>query len=148
VIPKDVESLYHGKRFSNSFEGELHAIAGDWRKYSRKSSPRVGKYNWLPGTMNGTFCSMRLCVDSRQVDSGAPTAATRAVRTHPYYERVKTPILAALNGKTPRQALRTPTGRESVEALLAQFERDESRLDPNRDPSILASLRARLGLAS
>ena len=41
-----------------------------------------------------------------------------------------------------------PTGRESVEALLAQFERDESRLDPNRDPAILASLRARLGLGA
>jgi SEC-C motif/Protein of unknown function (DUF2384) len=68
------------------------------------------------------------------------------IRKH--YEAWADQPIPALNGKTPRQALRTPTGRESVEALLAQFERDESRLDPNRDPSILAGLRARLGLGA
>jgi hypothetical protein len=66
------------------------------------------------------------------------------IRKH--YEAWADQPIPALSGKTPRQASRTPAGRKSVEALLAQFKRDESRLDPKRDPSILASLRAAAGI--
>jgi hypothetical protein len=50
----------------------------------------------------------------------------------------------ALGNKTTRQAARTPGGRERLEALLAEFERDAER-----QPSVaahLAAIRDKLGL--
>jgi hypothetical protein len=35
--------------------------------------------------------------------------------------------LPALNGQTPREASRTPAGRELLEALFAQFEQQDER---------------------
>jgi hypothetical protein len=51
----------------------------------------------------------------------------------------------ALGNKTPRQATRTPVGRERLEALLAQFERDAVD-GPSSTATHLASIRSRLGL--
>ena len=52
----------------------------------------------------------------------------------------------ALANKTPRQAARTPGGRERLEALLAQFERDVEN-SPLRDATHVAAIRETLGLA-
>jgi hypothetical protein len=51
----------------------------------------------------------------------------------------------ALGNKTPRQAARTAGGRERLEALLGQFERDAADL-PSNPPDHLAAIRAALGL--
>jgi Protein of unknown function (DUF2384) len=53
--------------------------------------------------------------------------------------------LPALQGKTPREAVRTAAGREKVEALI----RDIERMGPGMggyDPSITDNLRERLGI--
>jgi hypothetical protein len=55
--------------------------------------------------------------------------------------------LPALGGRTPRQAMKDPDGREMVEALVLQAERHGRAMQPPMDESIIHDLRARLGLA-
>jgi len=52
--------------------------------------------------------------------------------------------LPALDGKTPLQAMKSPEGREMVEALLLDMEQ-RSKAGPGLDREILAELRATLG---
>ena len=52
--------------------------------------------------------------------------------------------LPALHGKTPLQAMKTPEGREMVEALLLDLEQ-KAGTGPGLDPEILVELRATLG---
>ncbi|MBI4206802.1 MAG: DUF2384 domain-containing protein [Betaproteobacteria bacterium] len=54
--------------------------------------------------------------------------------------------IPALGGKTPRQAIKDPEGREMVEALVLQAERHGRAMQPPMDESIIRELRARLGL--
>jgi len=54
--------------------------------------------------------------------------------------------LPALGGRTPREAVKDPDGREAVEALLRQFERDMTQHDQATDAGIVAELRTALGL--
>jgi hypothetical protein len=54
--------------------------------------------------------------------------------------------LPALGGCTPRQAVQDADGREAVQALLRQFERDMKRQDPALTAGIIDELRATLGL--
>jgi hypothetical protein len=55
--------------------------------------------------------------------------------------------IPALGDKTPREAVKDPDGRERVEALVLQIERDGAHMTPALDPAIVRKLRARLGLA-
>jgi hypothetical protein len=55
--------------------------------------------------------------------------------------------VAGLEWETPMQAVRTADGREMVEALLLDFERNNA-VRPQLDPDILAELRATLLAAS
>lgn len=43
--------------------------------------------------------------------------------------------------------MKTPDGREMVEALVLQIERGNQKMKPPPDPSIIRELRERLGLA-
>ena len=54
--------------------------------------------------------------------------------------------LPALGGRTPRQAVQDADGREAVQALLRQFERDMKRQDPALTAGIIDELRAALGI--
>jgi hypothetical protein len=54
--------------------------------------------------------------------------------------------LPALGGRTPREAVRDAEGREAVEALLRQFERDMVRQDPALNAGIIDELRTALGV--
>lgn len=63
-----------------------------------------------------------------------------------HYENWPEVALPALNNKTPLEAVRAADGREMVEALIAQFERDSSRMPVPPDPVVFAKLRQRLGL--
>ena len=55
--------------------------------------------------------------------------------------------LPILGNRTPRQAVRDADGREAVEALIAQMERDAQKKTPPLDPGITQMLRRELGLA-
>jgi hypothetical protein len=59
-----------------------------------------------------------------------------------YNERIP-----ALNNKTPLQAARTKSGRERLEALLLEYERNNERVDPHLRVDI-AAMRTKLGLSS
>jgi hypothetical protein len=48
--------------------------------------------------------------------------------------------------KTPLDAVADPAGREAVEALVRQIERDGERMKPALHPAIARRLRERLGL--
>ena len=62
-----------------------------------------------------------------------------------HYETWPDEPVPALGGKTPRQAVKDPAGREMVEALLLQFERDERRR-PEAVRYDFNRLRERLGI--
>lgn len=63
-----------------------------------------------------------------------------------YYESWTEEKIPALGGKTPRQAVKDPEGREMVEALFLQIERGGCAMSPPLDESIPRELRARLRL--
>ncbi len=54
--------------------------------------------------------------------------------------------LPALNNKTPLEAIQDPDGRETVEALITQFERDAARMPVPPSAEVFTALRRRLGL--
>jgi hypothetical protein len=56
--------------------------------------------------------------------------------------------LPALNGRTPRDAVKDPDGREMVEALISQFERDVVAMSVSTPREVFSKLRERLGLLS
>lgn len=54
--------------------------------------------------------------------------------------------IPALRERTPREAVRDANGREAVEALIVQMERDGTQMRPALDPAIMHELRETLGL--
>jgi hypothetical protein len=69
---------------------------------------------------------------------------TEQLRRH--YESWTDENIPALGGKTPRQAVKDPEGREMVEALILQMERHGRAMSPPLNESIPRAPRARLGL--
>jgi hypothetical protein len=65
-----------------------------------------------------------------------------------HYENWPETPIPALNGRTPLEAVKDNDGREMVEALITQFERDASSMQVPMGPEVFASLRRRLGLSS
>lgn len=63
-----------------------------------------------------------------------------------HYRKWPEEKLPALKGLTPLQAVKTSDGREMVEALLVDFERNGKNTNPPLDPAIITELRERLGL--
>jgi hypothetical protein len=63
-----------------------------------------------------------------------------------HYESWVTQKLPAIGDRTPLEAVQDPDGREMVEALIAQMERDGQRIHPPMDEAIPRRLRERLGL--
>ena len=63
-----------------------------------------------------------------------------------HYEHWIDEKIPALGDQTPREAVEDPDGREKVEALVLQIERDGAHMTPALDPAIVGRLRARLGL--
>jgi SEC-C motif/Protein of unknown function (DUF2384) len=63
-----------------------------------------------------------------------------------HYEHWVNENIPALGGRTPLEAVNDSAGREAVEALVAQIERDGVRMKPPLDPDIPRRLRDRLGL--
>ena len=54
--------------------------------------------------------------------------------------------IPALGNRTPRDATADADGREALEALLLQIERDGERMRPALDPAVVRELRETLGL--
>jgi hypothetical protein len=75
-------------------------------------------------------------------------AVQAALKKHlqEHYEDWPRQPLPALKGQSPLEAVRNPEGRERVEALIAQFEQDGTRMSPPLDAEIIKTLRARLGI--
>lgn len=65
-----------------------------------------------------------------------------------HYEAWVSEKIPALGNRTPLSAVKTRAGREAVEALVTQLERDGARMRPPLDPAIVKRLRERLGLGS
>ena len=65
-----------------------------------------------------------------------------------HYESWPEIPLPALNGRTPLEAVKDADGREMVEALLNQFERDSAAAQVPTSPQVFTALRLRLGLKS
>ena len=64
-----------------------------------------------------------------------------------HYETWPEIPLPALNGRTPLEAVKESDGREMVDALITQFERDATRMPVPVDATIFAALRRRFGLS-
>jgi hypothetical protein len=65
-----------------------------------------------------------------------------------HYETWPEIPLPALNGRTPLEAIKDADGREMVEALITQFERDTSAMQVPVSSEVFATLRRRLGLST
>ncbi len=63
-----------------------------------------------------------------------------------HYENWPEVPVPALNNKTPLEAIQDPDGREMVEALITQFERDAARMPVPPSADVFSALRRRLGL--
>jgi hypothetical protein len=64
-----------------------------------------------------------------------------------HYESWPEIPLPALNGRTPLEAVKDNDGREMVDALITQFERDATRMQVPVDSKTFTALRRRLGLS-
>ena len=73
-------------------------------------------------------------------------ALAEMLRAH--YRKWVDEKIPALGNRTPRESMRNPNGREAVEALVLQLERDGQRMQPPLAPDILRELRETLGLSS
>jgi hypothetical protein len=65
-----------------------------------------------------------------------------------HYESWPEIPIPALDGRTPLEAVKDADGREMVEALITQFERDVGATQVPTGPEVFAALRRRLGLTS
>lgn len=63
-----------------------------------------------------------------------------------HYEHWVNEQIPALGGRSPLEAIADPAGREAVEALVRQIERDGEGMAPPLDPAITRRLRERLRL--
>ncbi len=73
--------------------------------------------------------------------------AVLAERLRAHYRAWVDQKLPALGGRTPRDAVRDPDGREAVEALIVDIERGGETMRAPLDPAIVRELRETLGLA-
>jgi hypothetical protein len=89
---------------------------------------------------------------SAAADESAELMARPEVQAHlkamfsAHYEDWATEKLPALGDRTPLEAVRSPGGRERVEALLADIERRSASLSVPPEPATFRRLRERLGL--
>ena len=67
--------------------------------------------------------------------------------TSAHYDRWVTEEIPVLGGLSPLEAVGTPAGREKVQALIDQIERDGRRMKPPLDEAVVVRLRQRLGLS-
>jgi hypothetical protein len=86
--------------------------------------------------------------EREQAEFAAQPEVQAALREHlrKHYRNWVDEKLPALGNRTPRKAVRDPDGREAVEALIKQIERDGARMTPPLDPDIVRELRETLGL--
>ena len=69
-----------------------------------------------------------------------------AAQMRAHFEQWADQEIPALGGRTPRQAVQDPEGREMVAALILKMERHGQAMSPPLDASIVRELRERLGL--
>ena len=86
------------------------------------------------------FAAMSDLLQSAETDQ----VAEELLRRH--YSQWPDDRLPALQGQTPRQAVRTRGGRAKVEALLSQFERSSRGAFTGPMPELLDEIRRSLGL--
>jgi hypothetical protein len=84
--------------------------------------------------------------DADDLNSRPEVQAFLAEMTRKHYRAWVDQPIPALGNRTPRQAMRSADGREAVEALIAQLERDAARMQPPLDPDVTRELRETLGL--
>jgi len=88
--------------------------------------------------------------EGEQAELAARPEVQEAIREHlrNHYRAWIDERLPALGNRTPRRAVRDPDGREAVEGLIAQIERDGARMNPPLDADIVRELREMLGLTA
>jgi hypothetical protein len=86
--------------------------------------------------------------EADQAEFAAQPDVQRAMLEHmrSHYRAWVDQKIPALGNRTPRRAVRDRDGREAVEALVAQIERDGKHMSPPLDADIVRELRETLGL--
>jgi hypothetical protein len=95
----------------------------------------------------GVRMASRSAEDNELMQHPEVRAQLEAIQRRHYESWPEVP-LPALNGCTPLEAVKEADGREMVEALLNQFERDAGATQVPTNPEVFAALRLRLGLKS
>ena len=99
-----------------------------------------------PGPQPGRTSSSQLHSGAFDTLPEAQAALRRFTEAH--YDSWPDQKIPALGGRTPREAVRDPDGREMVEALLLDFERKSARLGAGPAAFDFERLRDRLGLTT
>lgn len=88
--------------------------------------------------------------DAEQAEFAARPEVHAAMREHMlrYYRQWIDETIPVLGNRTPRAAVGDADGREAVEALVMQIERDGVHMSPPLDPGVVRELRATLGLVA
>jgi hypothetical protein len=84
--------------------------------------------------------------EQEALESNPDVQAELAKFLEAHYDNWLNDRIPALGNKTPRQAVKTPEGRELVEALLVQFERDMREQKMPGSEALIERLRQRLKL--
>ena len=87
--------------------------------------------------------------EAEQAELAARPEVQQMIREHlrNHYRAWIDEKIPALGNRTPRKAVRSADGREAVEALITQIERDGVRMSPPLDLDIVRELRETLGLS-
>jgi len=85
--------------------------------------------------------------ESERLAAQPAVQAALAEMLRAHYRKWVNEQIPALGNRTPREAVSDADGREAVEALLLQLERDGARMHPPMDPGILREVREALGLS-
>ncbi len=139
----EVNSAGRAKAF-RALIGKAHGFTAHYRR-TRKQSLE-GKMPPIPAG-SGVELVPRNAEQAELMQQPEVRAQIEQIQRRHYESWPEIP-LPALNGRTPLEAVQDDDGREIVDALIAQFERDASRMQVPVGAETFAALRRRLGLTS
>lgn len=122
------------------------SLAGRVRYRRTRKQPLESVVPRMPGPP-GVTIAPRSAENNELMQHPEVRAQLEAFQRRHYASWPEVP-LPALNGRTPIEAVKDPDGREMVEALLNQCERDAGATQVPTNPEVFAALRLRLGLKS
>jgi len=132
----------NSEKRANKFKAQAKKLLGPNARYRTTviESPEAMLTRGAPGM------TAPQRAEQEAIESNPDVQAEMAKFLEAHYDHWLNDRIPALGNKTPHQAVKTPEGREMVEALLVQFERDMREQKMPGNEALIRSLRLRLNL--